>query len=53
MHFHLFSGSCFPVACFVFTGSLAVIMASHTFLDSFRFIFFKKKWGGVIQRGLF
>lgn len=53
MHFHLFSGSCFPVACFVFTGSLAVIMASHTFLDAFRFIFFLKKWGGVIQCGLF
>lgn len=53
MHFHLFSGYCFTVACFVSTGSLAVIMASHTFLDAFRFIFFLKKWGGVIQCGLF
>lgn len=32
----IFLGYCFLVACFVFKGRLAIVMAFHTFLDSLR-----------------
>lgn len=32
----IFLGSCFRVACFVFKGRLAVIVAFHSFLDSLK-----------------